>query len=127
MISLRIAALLVVAAIPGDAVAQGVDPADGVTSYYLGQGVIGVTCLILLFTVGYLWRTREADRVAADARLDAVRKEHTAQIAAKDALINDLQQQRLNEALAGRDLTRTYQATMDAFLTAIRSRKDVAG
>jgi hypothetical protein len=47
---------------------------------------------------------------------------HKADIAAKDALINELQEQRLTEALASRDVIRSIQTTLDAFLQAVRGK-----
>ena len=89
---------------------QGVT--DGISDFYLTQGVLGVSCAVLGLVIIYLWRAREKDRV-----------DHKVELAAKDALINQLQEQRLAEALTGRDIIKTFQATLDAFLVAVRGGK----
>jgi uncharacterized protein YqfA (UPF0365 family) len=85
-------------------------PVD-VSTVYLTQGVLGASCVVLALVILKLWGARETDRTR-----------HEANIAAKDALINDLQEQRLAEALAGRDVIRTIQTTLDAFLQAVRGK-----
>ena len=91
------------------------DPLEGIGNIFLSQGVVGAACIVLAVVIVYLWRAREKDRV-----------DHKAEIAAKDALINELQDQRLEEALAGRDIIRTFQTTLDAFLQALRGGKGLA-
>lgn len=88
------------------------DMPDGISNFYLTQGVLGVSCAVLLLALIYLWRAREKDRL-----------DHKVDIAGKDALIKELQEQRLTEALAGRDIIKTFQTTLDAFLQAVRGGK----
>lgn len=84
---------------------------DGVSNFYLSQGVLGASCLVLMIVAVMLWRAREKDRL-----------DHKVELAAKDALINELQEQRLEEALAGRDSLKSFQTTLDAFLQAVRGK-----
>lgn len=92
--------------------AQAQELTDGISNFYLTQGVLGVSCAVLGVALIFLWRAREKDRL-----------DHKVDLAAKDALINELQEQRLEEALAGRDIIKTFQTTLDAFLQAVRGGK----
>ncbi len=64
---------------------------------------MGVAVIVLIVVIMKLWAGRESDR-----------QTHKVELAAKDALIKELQDQRLELALAGRDIVRTLQATLDA-------------
>lgn len=83
---------------------------EDVSTFYLSQGVLGASCIVLMAALAKLWHSREKDRI-----------DHKAEIDAKDKLIFDLQEQRLNEAKAAREAVHTAQnsATLEAFLQAI--------
>ena len=86
------------------------DP-SGLAEYFLTQGILGVLCAIL----GYeIIRLRKA---AHDKDT-----QHRADIAAKDALINELQEARLTEAREGYTIAKAIQSTLDGFLANIRQR-----
>lgn len=85
-------------------------PSD-VTTAYLSQGVLGITCVVLSLVVLKLWAEIKAERAA-----------HKIEVAAKDALINDLQDERLAEARAGFDVAKQTEKTLDAFLLAVRGK-----
>jgi hypothetical protein len=87
------------------------DLTTNISTVYLTQGVLGASCIVLALVILKLWGARETDRL-----------KHEANIAAKDALINELQEQRLTEALASRDVIRTIQTTLEAFLQAVRGK-----
>lgn len=87
------------------------DLINDVTSYYLTQSVLGVTCIVLALTVLKLW-----------SELKAERSTHKTELAAKDALIKELYDDRLTEARVGFDIARTTQSSLDAFLAAVRGK-----
>lgn len=82
-----------------------------VTTPYITNGVLGVSVIALALVVIVLWRTRESDRLT-----------HKKEIAAKDALIDQLHDQILAESRAGSDLARSVERTLEAFLVAIRGK-----
>lgn len=84
---------------------------DGVGSYFVSQGLLGVICIALVYFIMML-----------RAELRDLRVAHKVEIAAKDSLINELQESRLQEARVGFDIARANQATLDAFLSAIRAK-----
>lgn len=90
------------------------DPIDPVMRFLVGQGILGIIVIGLGTVVAKLW-----------AELKAERAVHKVEIAAKDALIKELQEQRLAEALAGREVQRSVQTSLDAFLAAIHGGKTI--
>lgn len=80
---------------------QAVTVAPELTSFYATQGVLGVTCLALIFVVIKLWNRLEV----------------------KDATIAALYDERIKETRVITDLVRSMEKTLDAFLLTVRSGK----
>lgn len=87
------------------------DPVSGLYDFYLTQGILGVTVIALGFVAWRLW-----------VKLETERREHKVELAAKEALINKLYDDRLNEARVGFDVARANANSLDAFLLAIRTK-----
>lgn len=79
--------------------------------FYITQGILGVTSLVLAWTVVHLYRVRDADR-----------DKHKVELAAKDALIEELHDDILKEARVGFELAATTKSTLDALLVSSRPR-----
>ncbi|MER8762910.1 hypothetical protein [Mesorhizobium sp. M0968] len=86
-------------------------PLEDVGSIFLSQGLLGAICLALVYFILML-----------RAELRDVRAAHKVELAAKDSLINELQEDRLKEARVGFDLAKSFQSTMDAFAMTVRGR-----
>lgn len=84
---------------------------ESVGNIFLSQGLMGAIVVALVYFILML-----------RGELRDLRAVHKVEIAAKDALINDLQEQRLKEARVGFDVARANQATLEAFLQAIRGK-----
>ena len=93
-----------------------------ITVYYFTQGILGVTCLVLALVVAYLWRTLNAERATCKADAAAKDAAHKIEIAAKDALIEELHDDVLKEARSGFELSRSTTSTLDAVLSALRGK-----
>ncbi|RWX72615.1 hypothetical protein [Mesorhizobium sp. M2A.F.Ca.ET.039.01.1.1] len=94
------------------AAAATIDPiTEGVGNIFLSQGLLGAIVIALVYFILML-RSELRDTRAA----------HKVEIAAKDALINELQEQRLKEARVGFEIANQSKATLDAFLTALRGK-----
>lgn len=91
-------------------VAAQADPV-GISEYFFTQGILGVICAILAYEIVRLRKDLRDKDIAIRA-----------EIAAKDALINDLQESRLKEAREGYAIAKTVQSTLDGFLANIRQR-----
>lgn len=87
-------------------VATGTDP---LTDLFLSQGVMGAIVVALVYFILML-----------RAELRDLRTAHKTEIAAKDALINQIQEERVKEARIGFDVAATNKAALEALLTAIR-------
>ena len=88
------------------------DLVKDLTTPYFSEGLLGVTCVVLALVVVKLWNQMNSERSA-----------HKIELAAKDAKIDELYDERLAEAKAVADIARTVQASLDAFLSAIRGGK----
>lgn len=86
-------------------------PVDGAVKELLSNGVLGLAVLALVYFILML-----------RAELKDVRAVHRVELAEKDKLIFQLQENRLSEARIGFDVARSNQATLDAFLSAIRGK-----
>lgn len=86
-----------------------VDPANGLTEFFLSQGILGAICIALAYIAWTLWK-----------KLDTERAAHKADIKAKDDRIDALQEERLKEAREGYTFAKSIQTTLDAFLVAMR-------
>jgi hypothetical protein len=82
---------------------------EGAASILLSHGFLGVAVAALSY---YIFLQR--------AELRDAREQHKLEIAAKDQLINNIQEARLVEARAGIEVIKTMQTTLDAFLSAVR-------
>lgn len=87
------------------------DLTTNLTTPILTQGVLGVAVVALALVVIKLWGELKAERAA-----------HKVEIAAKDALIKELNDDRLQEARVGFDIAKANQSTLDAFLLAVRGK-----
>jgi predicted phosphohydrolase len=84
---------------------------DDVSTFYLSQGVLGASCVVMMACIAKLWHSREKDRL-----------DHKAEIDAKDKLIFQLQDERLKEAIAARQAihTASQNATVEALMSVAR-------
>lgn len=91
--------------------AQLTPSVDDVSTFYLSQGVLGVTCVVLMAVIAKLWHSREKDRI-----------DHKAEVAAKDSLIQQIQNERLAEAVSANKAVAAAQAnvTLEAFAHLIK-------
>lgn len=79
----------------------------GIADYFMTQGILGVLCAVLGYEVLRL-RKQVSDQATA----------HDAKIAAKDALINELQEARLDEARQGFQIAKSATTSIDALVAA---------
>ncbi len=79
--------------IPTNEVTATVVP-QAVSDIFLAQGFIGAVALILLLCVAFLYRARENDKARFEEKFDQA-------IAAKDAVLHKLQEDRITEMKAG--------------------------
>jgi len=86
----------------------GVEP---LTNIFLSQGVMGAIVIALVYFIMML-----------RAELRDVRAAHKTEIAAKDSLILELQEDRLKEAKIGYDVANSTKVALDALLVAIRQK-----
>lgn len=82
----------------------------------ISQGVAGVLAIVCFVLVYFIMLLR--------AELRDERTSKRVELAAKEALILELQESRLTEAKSGYDLARSVQGSLDAFLMAIRGGKN---
>jgi hypothetical protein len=94
---------------------EAVDPLSQVTSAFLSQGVAGAICVALVYAIIHLRGELRDERAA-----------HKVEIAAKDALINELQEKRIIEGRVTIDAMNATRASLDAFLRAVQPRGGVA-
>ncbi len=87
------------------------DQIDGLTSPLLQTGVIGVVCVALGWIAWKLWLKLESERAA-----------HKLEVAAKDALIKELYDARVDEAKAGYEVVKSNDKMLEAFLIAINGK-----
>lgn len=85
-----------------------------ITSPYLTNGIIGSTCLIAMWVAGKLWNKLESERAA-----------HKVELAAKDAVIKEIYDDRVAEAKLGYEFAKDYRNQNEALLAAM-SRKGQA-
>lgn len=82
-----------------------------ITSPYLSNGLIGATCLLLMYVCGKLWNKLESERQA-----------HKIELAAKDAVIKEIYDERVAEAKLGYTFATDYKNQNDALLQALRGK-----
>lgn len=82
---------------------------ESLSDIFLSQGVMGAIVVALAYFILML-----------RAELRDVRASNKAEIAAKEALIYQLQEDRLKEARIGFELASSNRAALDALLSAIR-------
>ncbi len=85
---------------------HAVDSVTGISNYLFTQGVLGVVCAALLATLVYIWRAREKDRLAYQAKID------------------DLQEKRLTLALTLQLLVEASNQKDEALLAAFTRGSD---
>ena len=85
--------------------------ATGIVTPFFANGIIGSVCVALAFFILKLWAEMKSERAA-----------HKIELAAKDALINELYEARVSEARIGYDIIKTNDKTQAAFLSAITGR-----
>ncbi|PZO78420.1 MAG: hypothetical protein DI629_12015 [Mesorhizobium amorphae] len=101
---------------------MGPEVGKELAAYFFTQGVLGVATLLLICVVIHLWKKLDAERLAWRTELASLRDAHKIEVAAKDALIEELHDDILKEARTGFDNSRSTQATLDAFIATIRGR-----
>ena len=84
---------------------------DSITNIVLSQGLMGVIAVVLIYFILQL-----------RAELRDTRAVHKTEIAAKDALIYELMEERLKEARVGYDVANSTKSTLEALLVAVRTR-----
>jgi len=92
-----------------EALAAAGGPTDSIADVFLSQGLMGAIAVALVY---YIMMQR--------AELRDLRSVHKTEIAAKDSLIHDLQEERLREVKSMLDVVNSYKATMEALLAAVR-------
>lgn len=88
------------------------DLVNGITSPFFANGIIGSICVALALFILKLWAEMKSERAA-----------HKVELAAKDALINDLYEARITEARVGFDIVKANERALDGFLAAVNGRK----
>ena len=78
---------------------------------YLTEGVLGTSVLVLAYVVMKLWNKLEAKDTA-----------HKVELAAKDALIKEIYDDRVTEAKLGYEFAKDYKNQNDALLAAVRGK-----
>ena len=86
---------------------------EGIGNEMLSQGLLGTIVIALIYWI-----------LKRDKEISDLRQAHKVELASKDALINQLHEERIKEIRVGYDIARSNQSTLDAFLAAIRG-KDV--
>lgn len=87
------------------------DIASGVAAPFLANGIIGAVCVALALTVLKLWAEMKSERTA-----------HKIELAAKDALIKELYDARVEEAKVGYEILKSNEKAQSAFLMAVNGR-----
>lgn len=82
----------------------------GITNPFVTQGILGCACVVLAWVIYKLWSKGETDRLAFEAKL-----------AAKDALIIQLYEQRVKEAGVGYEVLKTSDTTFKEVVRALSS------
>lgn len=88
------------------------DPLNDAATFYLTNGVLGVSCLVMGLVIIKLWNEVKAERAAAKL-----------EVAAKQALIEKLYEERIKENNVVKDLSRSTESTLAAVLNAIGASK----
>jgi hypothetical protein len=78
---------------------------------FLANGAIGIVCIALAWISLRLW-----------AKLEKKDADHKLEIAAKDALIKELYDARVDEAKVGYEILKSNEKAQAAFLVAINGR-----
>lgn len=79
----------------------GLDITDRATEYYFTQGVLGVTCLVLIVLCIYLERRRIQSEAACKAEVEALEEKHALELASAWKYSRELQEKRIIELQAG--------------------------
>lgn len=84
---------------------------DNITNPFLTQGLLGTLCVILFYIAWFMWRTREKDR-----------QQHDIVIAAKDALILELYEKRIDEGKVLIGVVQKNDMVMETFSRSVNAR-----
>lgn len=87
------------------------DIANGLATPFLANGIIGAVCVALAWISLKLW-----------AKIERIEAEHKIELAAKDALIRDLYDARVEEAKVGYEILKSNEKSQAAFLVAVNGR-----
>lgn len=88
-------------------------PSQSIQDAFLTQGVIGAVALISLGIAAYLYKAREADRIKRDDDLNKQAARYEERLAAKDAVNQKLQEDRLVEMKAATTQLSSALQTVD--------------
>lgn len=87
------------------------DLVTGITTPFLANGIIGAVCIALAWIALKLW-----------AKLEKKEAEHKIEIAAKDALIKELYDARVEEAKVGYEILKSNERSQVEFVAAVNRR-----
>lgn len=85
--------------------------ANGLAAPFLANGIIGAVCIALVWIALKLW-----------AKCERLEAEHKVELAAKDALIKELYDARVEEAKVGYEILKSNEKTQAGFLVAVNGR-----
>lgn len=88
------------------------DDPTSLVDLFLSQGLPGGIIVSLVYFILMLRKELREERAA-----------HKVELASKDALINELYEERIKEARSGYEIARANHATLDALVTAMRAGK----
>lgn len=84
---------------------------DSIANPFLTQGLLGTLCVISGYISWFMWRTREKDRM-----------QHDIVIAAKDALIKELYEKRIDEGKVLIGVVQKNDMVMEQFSRSVNAR-----
>lgn len=84
---------------------------NDITQPFLSQGLLGTLCVIAGYIAWFMWRTREKDRL-----------QHDIVIAAKDALIKELYEKRIDEGKVLIGVVQKNDMVMETFSRSVNAR-----
>lgn len=87
------------------------DQISQISSQFFAQGISGVLAVASFWIAFYMWRGREADR-----------KEHKLEIAAKDALIIQLYDKRIEDGKTLHSVMASNDKALEAFARTVNAR-----
>lgn len=87
------------------------DQLNQISSQFFAQGISGTLAVAAFWIAFYMWRGRESDR-----------KEHKLELAAKDALIMQLYEKRIEDGKTMSTVLQSNDKAMEAFARTLSAR-----